>query len=509
MTVALSSAGLSATIPPASTCGQADLDRSVEIRKKSAKKPPRPHPNLTLVKNRRELLRRDKSLRTNLNKMWQALKQRPVSSGLDQDGQQPGLGLRVSRALHGGIDWLASGPHPQPTDIQNELLHQSLAKTRTLVIAITASLLLATIAAAMTAAPWAYAWVSAEFLIGSIRLYLMDGLVKAKAAGQNGNTNAPILAGLLSFCVLSAGCFQCVVSGQWPLISLSGISLASLIGAISSRNAGTPRLGAVVICILVLPYALATLTSPIPYLFIIGIQLPVCACGVIFVMLENYKVLVHLHHSERENRRLAQHDPLTGLANRALNLQRFDKLLKGLRSAHGKLRQEFMVFCLDLDGFKELNDSFGHAAGDAVLVEVAHRLRNSVRSPDFISRIGGDEFVILLPMISPEAAKSTAERIIASIAQPFDLGLPTPVHIGISIGSACAPDDGDTADELLRSADRALYEAKRLGKGIFVAQGALKVALAPTPDADARMAGLERWETGSDRSLLPFRSKSV
>ena len=167
------------------------------------------------------------------------------------------------------------------------------------------------------------------------------------------------------------------------------------------------------------------------------------------------------------------------------------------------------MFCLDLDGFKEINDCFGHAAGDAVLVEVAHRLRNSVRSPDFISRIGGDEFVILLPVISPDDAKKTAERIIASVGQPFDLGLPVPLHIGISIGSACAPNDGETAIELLRSADRALYEAKRLGKGIFVAQGALKVSLAPTPDADAGMAGLERREKAADRSLLPFRSKSL
>jgi diguanylate cyclase (GGDEF)-like protein len=425
-------------------------------------------------------------------------------AGLDQDGQRTRPGLRVSRALHGCIDWLISGPNPQPADIQNELLHQSLTKTRTLVIAVTASFLLAAVAAAMTGAPWAYAWVLAEFLIGAIRLYLMNALVKAEAAGQNGNTTAPIIAGFVSFSVLSAACFQCVVSGQWPLISMSGIGLASLIGAISSRNAGTPRIGAILICILVLPYSLATLISPIPHLFIIGIQLPVYASGVIFVMLENYKVLLHLHHSERENRRLAQHDPLTGLPNRALNLQRFDELLKGLRSAHGKLRQEFMVFCLDLDGFKELNDSFGHAAGDAVLVDVAHRLHDCVRSLDFISRIGGDEFVILLPGIASDDAKGTAERIIASVAQPFDLGLGKPVHIGISIGSACAPDDGETAEELLRSADRALYEAKRRGKGTFVAHGPA-VTLAP----EAGMPGLERWEKGADRSLLPFRSKSV
>jgi diguanylate cyclase (GGDEF)-like protein len=280
-------------------------------------------------------------------------------------------------------------------------------------------------------------------------------------------------------------------------------------GGVASRDAGTPRYGAIIITIMALPFALAALRSPLPHLFIIGIQLPLYACGVIFVMLENHKVLLDLHHSERENRRLAQHDLLTGLPNRALNLKRFDQLLKGLRSEHGKLRQEFMVFGLDLDGFKDINDSFGHAAGDAVLVAVAHRLRACVRSVDFVSRIGGDEFVILLPAISSQAAADIAERIIASVSAPFDVGLPAPVRIGVSIGSASVPDDGETADELLRSADRALYEAKRRGKGVFVAHGALRLALVPTADADAKMASLEQREKGTKRSRLPFRSKSV
>jgi diguanylate cyclase (GGDEF)-like protein len=167
-----------------------------------------------------------------------------------------------------------------------------------------------------------------------------------------------------------------------------------------------------------------------------------------------------------------------------------------------------LVFGLDLDGFKDVNDSFGHAAGDAVLVAVPERLRDSVRSIDFISRMGGDEFVILLPVISPEAATRIAERIIASVSAPFDIGLPAPLHIGVSIGGARAPDDGETADELLRSADRALYEAKRRGKGTFVTHDALKVALAPAAGADARMVGVESQEKGT-RSPLPFRSKSV
>jgi diguanylate cyclase (GGDEF)-like protein len=232
------------------------------------------------------------------------------------------------------------------------------------------------------------------------------------------------------------------------------------------------------------PYSLATLASPIPYLFLLGIQLPLYACGVIFVMLENYKVLLTLYRSELENRRLAHYDQLTGLPNRSMNQKRFDELLAGLRSPRDKAQHGFSVFCLDLDGFKDVNDRYGHAAGDAVLIALADRLRESVRTLDFVARIGGDEFVILLPAISPAEATVIASRIIARVEAPFDVGLQAPVYVGISIGSATTPQDGITADELLRAADRAMYEAKRCGR--FVPYRTLEAEgtdLAPADDA--------------------------
>src|SRR5665647_1697388 len=436
--------------------------------------------------------------------------QRNMSTGLGRGLQPKRSNSHLNRALHGCVDWLVAGLEAHPPDIQDQLLHQSLTKTKTLVVAVVASLLLASVVAAMTAAPWAYAWVLAELFFGGIRLALMHAFMKAKAAGRNRNAVAPILAGLASFSVLSAGCYQCVASGQWPLISMAGIGLASLVGGSSSRNAGTPRFAFVLICILTVPFSLASLISPAPYVFLIGIQLPLYACGVIFVMLDNYKVLLNLYRSEHENRRLAQYDPLTGLPNRIMNQKRFDQLL-GPRSDN--TQRDITVFWLDLDGFKDVNDRFGHAAGDAVLAALAGRLRDSVRPLDFVSRIGGDEFVALLPAISPAEATDIARTIIARVKAPFNIGMPAPVSVGISIGSARAPGDGETTDALLRYADRAMYEAKRRGKGVYVPYDSLQseaVDLAPAADADARMAeATGKVRSGNRQFPLPLGSKSL
>ena len=381
---------------------------------------------------------------------------------------------------------MLDGPLPQPDDIRNELLQQRTNKTKTFVVAVLASLLTASIAAALTGAAWAYAWMLAELVLGSTRIYLMmRALAQAKADRRIAPNITPIWAGLTSVILISAGCYQCVGSGVLPLALMAGIGLANLVGGIASRNAGTPRYGILLICILTLPFALATILSPVPFLFLIGLQTPVYTAGMIFLLLENHKILLDLHHSERNNRQMAHHDLLTGLPNRALNLKQFSELLADPWPEAGSPGSKLTVFCLDLDGFKGVNDRFGHAAGDAVLVAVADRLRASVRDADFVCRIGGDEFVILLPNITDGEAVAVARRIISRVSEPFEFA-PT-ARVGASIGLASAPRDGMTADELLSAADRAMYEAKRRGKGGFVihASGADVVTLAPVAKAPA------------------------
>jgi diguanylate cyclase (GGDEF)-like protein len=163
----------------------------------------------------------------------------------------------------------------------------------------------------------------------------------------------------------------------------------------------------------------------------------------------------------KEARYAALHDPLTGLPNRPL----FDDRLKhGLAQAirHGRA---LAVLFLDLDDFKNINDSYGHELGDSVLQTMAGRLKENIRGDDTISRYGGDEFLCLLMEASNERdIILIAEKIIKAIQAPCDLnvrGLSISLSINASIGISIFPRDGTTADTLVKSADEAMYRAKR------------------------------------------------
>lgn len=176
---------------------------------------------------------------------------------------------------------------------------------------------------------------------------------------------------------------------------------------------------------------------------------------------------VALHEDVTEQRRvaaqlthLARHDALTGLANRQMLIDELERQLP--RTHRG---ETIAVLCLDLDRFKVVNDTLGHAAGDALLREVAARLRSCVRGSDLVSRPGGDEFVLLqFGAPQPAAANALARRVIEALGQPFELDGQR-AHIGTTVGIAVAPFDGEEAEVLLRGADLALYHAKTESRG--------------------------------------------
>lgn len=159
---------------------------------------------------------------------------------------------------------------------------------------------------------------------------------------------------------------------------------------------------------------------------------------------------------------LASHDDLTGLPNRVTFGERLQ------RAAHAAARgHAFALHTIDLDRFKEVNDTLGHPVGDQILIEVAERLRATIREEDVITRLGGDEFALLQPDIgSAEDAAALAGRIADALSEPFQFDGHT-VAIGASIGVSLAPQDGTDADELLKMSDLALYRAKSDSRGTF------------------------------------------
>ena len=163
--------------------------------------------------------------------------------------------------------------------------------------------------------------------------------------------------------------------------------------------------------------------------------------------------------AEAKINQLARYDALTGLPNRALFRDQMDAAVTGLRR-----RGPFAIHFVDLDEFKQVNDTLGHPCGDELLCVVADRLRAAVRGSDIVARFGGDEFVVLqYPLGHPKEAAALAERIVARLAEPFQIS-GNEVVIGASIGIALAPRDGTDADLLLKNADMALYRAKSDGR---------------------------------------------
>jgi len=174
-----------------------------------------------------------------------------------------------------------------------------------------------------------------------------------------------------------------------------------------------------------------------------------------------------LHEAARTHGRmlesLALEDPLTGLANRRLFADRISMALD-----HARRNQSAMaVVYLDLDGFKQVNNSLGHAAGDSLLKIVAARLLATVREEDTVARLGGDEFIIgLWHLSSAGDAAIVAAKAIEVVSQPYDLEGQT-VRITVSAGIGIYPLHGEDADTLMRNADLALYETKRAGKNAY------------------------------------------
>ncbi len=212
----------------------------------------------------------------------------------------------------------------------------------------------------------------------------------------------------------------------------------------------------------------------------VGIPLAISLIAIIAIVMLLIRRIgrstMELHASKAHAQHLAFHDNLTGLANRGLFADRLDHELAGVRRDSHRVA----LLYLDLDRFKNVNDSLGHPAGDELIRQVGQRLKTLLRETDTVARLGGDEFAIIQTGISsPADTEILCMRIVEELGRPFDLG-GNQINVGVSIGIALAPDDGSDRIELSRKADIALYSAKLEGRGRYV-------AFAPRMDESIRM----------------------
>ncbi len=179
--------------------------------------------------------------------------------------------------------------------------------------------------------------------------------------------------------------------------------------------------------------------------------------------LESHRMILQLKRARERARHLATHDQLTGLANRALFQERLEQAVSQARRARSRLA----VMFVDLDGFKSINDTLGHAVGDGLLRAIARRISSSLRESDGAARLGGDEFALLLTHLSHEAdAGTVAGKLLAALSEPIQFRQQA-TSIRASIGIATFPRDALEPEDLVRKSDTAMYHAKQLGGNRF------------------------------------------
>jgi diguanylate cyclase (GGDEF)-like protein len=303
-------------------------------------------------------------------------------------------------------------------------------------------------------------WFLFEIAICLARLVVLVVARRAALKGRETPTDIYFMLSLAWSCGVGYGIVISMANGDWLVSTVACLSGAAMVGGICLRNFGAPRLAAAMILTSIGPSIAGAALSGEPLLFVVFIQAPMYFIAVSTSAFKLNKMLIATMMSERENGHRATHDALTGLLNRHGLVSTAETALSDARD-HGR---PLALLFLDLDGFKAINDTYGHGTGDRLLRMVADRLRRWLRPTDIAARIGGDEFVLLIEGLDEAHTLALAQDLIGAVGTSYDFGGGQSASVGLSIGIAMAPRHGSSIEELLTVADAALYRAKSQGK---------------------------------------------
>ena len=353
--------------------------------------------------------------------------------------------------------WLADAGHDVPQDIRVALIGSLYAAIPIFLGGVVNTIAVSALIALRNPKPLFLFWLALETTICLTRLVLLIVSRRAARNGRRTPTDIVLLLAVAWAGSLGFGALISLTSGDWIAASLACLSAAGMCGGTCFRNFATPRLTAVMIAVTLGPCCLGAALSGEPILYITFLQIPVYLVIMTAAAFRLNRMMIATMRAERENGFRALHDGLTGLSNRS-------GLAAAMESMQAVPRPRIGLLYLDLDGFKAVNDTRGHAAGDRLLQMVADRLRESIGPGDVAARIGGDEFVVLCEGRGRADLIGLGERLIARISEPYTCGSAAPAVVGVSVGVALDPDHGEDLPGLLQAADQALYRSKSIGK---------------------------------------------
>ncbi|MEW6644613.1 MAG: GGDEF domain-containing protein [Pseudomonadota bacterium] len=354
------------------------------------------------------------------------------------------------------------------------------------------------------------AWLIIEIAICLTRLAVLLVARRRALAHRPTPTDLNIVLSLAWSGGVGYGVIASLASGDWVVATLACLSAGAMVGGICFRNFSAPRLTGIMIVLSMGAALPGALIAGEPLMFVVALQIPLYLTAMTAACFRLNRMLIATMRAEREKDYHARHDALTGLANRA----ELASTLKQRLTAPDGRGQSLAVLYLDLDGFKTVNDTHGHAAGDRLLEAVAKRMRQALRQGDLPARMGGDEFVALTAVSDADEAIALAQRLIDAIGTAYQLGLGSPARVGVSVGIAMAPASGGDAEDLLAAADAALYMAKSAGGSrcqLASIEASLKNLLQHAEAAPKDVA--RRWATPvhqvHDRPAPPSASQSM
>jgi diguanylate cyclase len=308
---------------------------------------------------------------------------------------------------------------------------------------------------------WTWFWLAISAVIVAWRIFY-------PAFRQRLGHNVP-LAGImvtsaLLFITFGFGCAGSIATGDGALTAMSVAAVMGMVAGLATRWAAVPRAAVFTMAMTALP-PVATLAlqggaSVLAALCVASVVTSVAAYTV-----QNHENLLAALVGEEVSVRLARTDHLTGLPNRIELDVRLKAACAALPPVNSPRAVGFALLYLDLDGFKSINDMHGHATGDEFLRRVAGCLRATIGPDAFVARIGGDEFVVLLPDADELSARAVAQDVIDAISREHSLPDGRRARVGCSVGLSLAPAQGREPEVLLARADAALYEVKNQGKG--------------------------------------------